>query len=305
MRIEHLEYLVSLNTLPTLQAVAEQYHITSSSISKSLTALEQELQLSLVERGRAGTLLTPIGKEIADISRTFLASLSDIQSRENYNHLCGTFRYQMTCTHGLLTNLYQQFEKYLSEIAPHVNLVLSNYHSLNKQMTLLLNGSISYTFAYFLNNTDSLLEDSLIFEPLVTGRLYCEIHKHLLNKALLSITQNELQKYPLDIWSGTYNQEDPFYQLLSNEFTFSKVTFSQTSMQHLKRIENGLSIDLRFLPDFEIPTGSENILLLPVEGNIIMHYGLLYAQDHCPCSFDANVIDLLKIFINSRKKGYI
>jgi len=80
--------MVTLRQLRYLEALAETHHlghaaeacaISQPALSMQIKELEDELQVSLVERRRSGVELTEQGEEVARRARTILASVRDLR----------------------------------------------------------------------------------------------------------------------------------------------------------------------------------------------------------------------------------
>ena len=63
IRLRHLSCFVVAAQEPTLARAAERLHLSQPAVSKTLSELEELAGRRLVERGRAGTALTPAGEQ--------------------------------------------------------------------------------------------------------------------------------------------------------------------------------------------------------------------------------------------------
>jgi DNA-binding transcriptional LysR family regulator len=63
IRLRHLSCFVVVAQEPTLARAAERLHLSQPAVSKTLSELEELAGRRLVERGRAGTQLTPAGEQ--------------------------------------------------------------------------------------------------------------------------------------------------------------------------------------------------------------------------------------------------
>jgi LysR family hydrogen peroxide-inducible transcriptional activator len=80
--------MVSLRQLRYLEALAENLHfgraaeacaVSQPALSMQIKELEEELQVSLLERRKSGVELTEQGEEIVRRGRTILASVRDLR----------------------------------------------------------------------------------------------------------------------------------------------------------------------------------------------------------------------------------
>jgi LysR family hydrogen peroxide-inducible transcriptional activator len=95
--------MVSLRQLRYLEALAENLHfgraaeacaVSQPALSMQIKELEEELQVSLVERRKSGVELTEQGEEIVRRARTILASVRDLRDYAKHQEkvLSGTLR---------------------------------------------------------------------------------------------------------------------------------------------------------------------------------------------------------------------
>jgi DNA-binding transcriptional LysR family regulator len=70
-----LRLLVELADRDTIAAVADALHLTPSTVSHGLSALERDVGVALLERSPRSVRLTPAGAALADEGRTLLARL--------------------------------------------------------------------------------------------------------------------------------------------------------------------------------------------------------------------------------------
>lgn len=78
--LRQLEYLVALADTRHFRRAAERSGTTQPTLSEQIKALEDRLGVQLIERSRAGALLTPLGSQITDIARRMLKDASEIKS---------------------------------------------------------------------------------------------------------------------------------------------------------------------------------------------------------------------------------
>lgn len=72
MQLRHLRHLVALADEGRFVAAAERVHLSQAAFSRSIQALESELDLRLFDRGPQGAVLTPAGRVIAERARQLL-----------------------------------------------------------------------------------------------------------------------------------------------------------------------------------------------------------------------------------------
>lgn len=64
MRIEQLQYVAAVTQYGSLRRASEQLHISQPALGESLTKLESELGVTLLDRRRSGTKISATGREL-------------------------------------------------------------------------------------------------------------------------------------------------------------------------------------------------------------------------------------------------
>ncbi len=86
MRIDQLEQLVKLFDYRSISAACNEIHITPQSLSRSITSIENELGVTLIERNSKGIHFTPEGikvKEMAErVLEDYAKTLQDISGKK-------------------------------------------------------------------------------------------------------------------------------------------------------------------------------------------------------------------------------
>lgn len=78
--LRQLDYLVALADTGNFRRAAERTNTTQPTLSEQIKALEERLDVQLVERTRTGALLTPIGQHVVTIARRMLNDANEIRS---------------------------------------------------------------------------------------------------------------------------------------------------------------------------------------------------------------------------------
>lgn len=92
--LRQLQYLVAIADTARLGEAAKRLHVSQPSLSTQLVEMETELNCTLVERGRRGAFLTPVGEEVARRARFILSEVEDMKAvtRETATGLAGRIR---------------------------------------------------------------------------------------------------------------------------------------------------------------------------------------------------------------------
>ena len=141
--VKQLRYFAALAETGHYRKAAEQVGISQPSLSLQIANLEETLALKLVERGRAGAVLTPEGREVLARARRILDDVAALAetSEQMKTGLGGTIRLGSSPTLGpyLLPNvvrqLHQQYPSlrlFIRDGAPRdlINDLLAGKHDL-------------------------------------------------------------------------------------------------------------------------------------------------------------------------------
>ncbi|MBK5926987.1 hydrogen peroxide-inducible genes activator [Rhodobaculum claviforme] len=127
--LRQLEYFIALVEAGSFRAAAERCGISQPSLSVQLANLERLLDLRLIERGRAGAIPTPAGREVLERARVIRAELREVLdlSAVLRSGLGGTIRFGASATLGpyllphviaRLHQLYPELKLYIREGSP-------------------------------------------------------------------------------------------------------------------------------------------------------------------------------------------
>lgn len=100
--LRQLEYLVAIAETGTFSEAAKRTHVSQPSLSTQVKDMELHLGASLLERGRHGALLTPIGEEMVARARIVLRHVEELKvlARESEGTLAGRVRLGVLPTVG-------------------------------------------------------------------------------------------------------------------------------------------------------------------------------------------------------------
>lgn len=122
--LKQLKYFVALAETGSFRAAADHCGISQPSLSVQLALLEKRLGQRLVERNRAGVILTPAGREVHERGRAILDAAQNLVNRFGAARtgLTGTIRFGASGTLG-------------PYLLPHV---IARLHSLHPELSLYI-----------------------------------------------------------------------------------------------------------------------------------------------------------------------
>lgn len=81
MNIEQLRYLIDLKTTNSIKSTADNFYVSHQNVSKSIIRLENELNVTLLERTNKGVFLTEDGKYIVEKAESMMLPYNEIMKK--------------------------------------------------------------------------------------------------------------------------------------------------------------------------------------------------------------------------------
>ncbi|MEM1086791.1 MAG: hydrogen peroxide-inducible genes activator [Pseudomonadota bacterium] len=78
--LRQLQYLVAIAETGRFGDAAKKVHVSQPSLSAQIADMEAQLGTQLVERGRAGSILTPAGEDVLHRARVVLKDMDDLKA---------------------------------------------------------------------------------------------------------------------------------------------------------------------------------------------------------------------------------
>jgi len=161
-----LEYLVALDATRHFGRAAERCHVSQPTLSVQLALLEEQLDVSLIERTPGAITLSPVGHQIAAAARTILSTLDEIVAiaTSGRDNLGGLIRLGVVPTFGpyLLPSVLPQLHEAYPTLRLHVREDRPAF--LEDQV---LNGAIDCALGQKPQN-----EDIFAFEQICVERIF-------------------------------------------------------------------------------------------------------------------------------------
>ena len=93
--LKQLQYLVAVAETGKFNEAARRMNVSQPSLSTQIADMEIELSANLVERGRHGAILTPVGEDIVRRSRDILRAVEELKSATNKGNAILTNRIRL------------------------------------------------------------------------------------------------------------------------------------------------------------------------------------------------------------------
>lgn len=122
--LRQIRYFVALTSAGQYRRAARQLGISQPSLSLQISALEERLGVQLLERRRSGLILTPEGRDVADMAARVLREVEQLEGYASplQTSLAGTLRLGSTPTIG--PYLLPQVLRRLHAAYPKLKLVI-------------------------------------------------------------------------------------------------------------------------------------------------------------------------------------
>ncbi|MCL2894805.1 LysR family transcriptional regulator [Brenneria tiliae] len=169
MNIEQLVYVVELSQSKTLAKAAENVNISQSGLSQAITLLEEELNLTLFNRGHAGTQVTENGKIIVEKAREILKEIFELQqtaAQLSNNLVFNTIKF------GITNALLRPFlDVYMSLQDKNSPCLIELYEESSSSIIKKIKEN-KIDIGFIAINDSNLSEiENLVFIPVATGKL--------------------------------------------------------------------------------------------------------------------------------------
>lgn len=137
LKVSQLRALVAIADVGTFSDAALQLGLSQSSVSHAIATLEEELGVVLLQRGRQGATLTPLGEQVTTEARSILRSLEAIgqyaqQARGLQQGQVRIAGFRSVATH-ILPEVMHQFHARHGGIQVKIN-ECRHYHHVEKDI---------------------------------------------------------------------------------------------------------------------------------------------------------------------------
>ena len=223
MNLQHLRYFSLACKYHNISRAAEEYHMSQSSISSAIKALEEEFNTTLIKRQRTGFILTNAGEKFLSLCEGLLTqadTVSSIMSEFNQSHR--TVRLGVPPMTGAV--ILPSFLEYFQAEHPDIKISISEAGGIE----LLKRLSDNLLDFVFIPDTQAI--DTLKYN-LKTFRAYedvCCISKDnpLSKKDDLCI--EDLKDLPIILFSNSFYHHDNTQKLLDS-YSFTPSIIHQTT----------------------------------------------------------------------------
>ncbi len=165
MKIDHIRTFLEISNCGNFNRAAENLHVTQSTISARVKAMEDRFGRSLFKRGHAGVELTPAGQHFREyalnIQRLWQQAQQHISLPDSFSHGIGLGS-QVSLWDSLVLNWVPWMRRNAPQVAVHVEADYSP--SLMRQLS---DGLLDIGVMYSPRQTPGLVIEDLLVETLV------------------------------------------------------------------------------------------------------------------------------------------
>ena len=245
MRIEQLEYITAVVRLGSFRKAAEAVNISQPALSESVRALERELGVDMLERGRYGARVSEPGRDLLPHIMTVLDSVDRLRSAASEQHQSSRvvrIATVNTATVPLVMPVIEQFRR--EHPATAVEVVGSLHADVQRA---LLEGSIDLGLVNYLEGDD--MPPDLENTPLLAGRAVACMRPDNALAARPAVAVEDLLSAPLIVMRSGYVMRRYLHRLLPDQVPVFAYAADGAEMGKLM-VAEGLGITV--LPDFSI-----------------------------------------------------
>lgn len=298
MKIEHLRYFISVANTKSINQAAKELYISQQQLNNILTALEEEMQLTLLLRTNKGVSLTEDGVEFANYAEKILTDYWAMQNHFYMKKAVADNRVQ-ACHGKCILNIAPFFSVFLSdfvnrfkEITPNINLLCME---INNQITeeQMISGHL-YLLGYDLT-TQITKNAPTFFNSIPIGEF--EAYVYLNSNSALA--QND--SIPLELCSDVVTTILPFAFPASYHFKNINLV-SSNIYQHLDAITQNNAVCI--LPGFLFPKMKSlypDISIRPLTEPSFSSCTIVYTSSYTLTEADEILIAFLKTYLQNQQ----
>jgi len=245
VRVEQLEYIAAVARLGSFRRAAETVHVSQPALSESVRALERELGVSILERGRHGARLSERGRELLPHILAVLDSVDRLRIAADEQHKSRRVVRLSTVNTATIPLVMPTIRKF-RETHPSTQVeVFGGLHADVERA--LLEGSSDLGLVNYLEGDD--LPPALETTPLLSGRPVVCMRPDSPLAAAGAVRASDLRAAPLIVMRAGYVMRRYLYRLLSDDVPPFSYSTDGAEMGKLM-VAQGLGVTV--LPDFSV-----------------------------------------------------
>src|SRR5580698_649124 len=245
MRIEQLEYIAAVARLGSFRKAAEAVHVSQPALSESVRALERELKVDLLERGRLGARVSESGRDLLPHLQAVLDAvdrLRDAASEHHQSRRMVRLATVNTATVPLVVPAIRRFRE--THGSTQVEVVGGVHADIQRA---LLEGSCDLGLVNYLEGDD--LPPELETTVLISGRPVVCMRPDSARAAGQAVGVDDLRAASLIVMRSGYLMHRYLHRLLRSDVPGLSYSTDGAEMGKLM-VSEGLGVTV--LPDFSV-----------------------------------------------------
>ncbi|MFG6098805.1 LysR family transcriptional regulator [Leptothoe sp. ISB3NOV94-8A] len=154
IKLSQLRALVAIATTQNFSEAALELNLSQSTISHSIAALESELGVIVVNRGRHGASLTPVGETICAKAQQMLQSLDDIGQLASQARGVEGGQVRIVAFRSMASNVLPSAIAKLHTTYPNIQVTITEMDELREFQQALIEGKADISVAELLPEND-------------------------------------------------------------------------------------------------------------------------------------------------------
>lgn len=241
MRIEQLEYIVSVAETQSFSKTAQILHISQSAISQSVLKLEEELGVKIFVRSPSGVKPTVEGIILIEDASNVLMKLKKLQENARLFSKSG----QNELNIGLVTGLHLPFlPKILAQIKKEYPYQLITFQELSSIEIIkkIINKELDIGIVVVYENTINY-QDAIVFHNFHEIKFFVFVEKHSPLATFSSITPHDLLEQTFVMYNGEYMNW--FFDRFNIEYGPFETLFTSSNNETIREtVRKGLAITI-------------------------------------------------------------
>jgi DNA-binding transcriptional LysR family regulator len=245
VRIEQLEYVAAVARLGSFRKAAEEVHVSQPALSESVRALERELGVAILQRGRQGAKVSDAGRELLPHILTVLDTvdrLRDAATGQQQSRRVVRIGTVNTATVPLVAPVIRRFREL--HTTTQVEVIGGMQADIHRS---LLEGSADLGLVNYLEGDD--LPPELETTGLLSGRAVVCMRPDSPLAAAPAVRASELRSAPLIVMRAGYLMHRYLHRLLQDDVPAFSYSTDGAEMGKLM-VAEGLGVTV--LPDFSV-----------------------------------------------------
>lgn len=306
MRIDQLEALLMVSRSPSLSAASEQLHISVQTLSSSIKSLENELNLTLLERSSKGVIMTKEGLEVVQATQHFLEDMYKIRFKNENPQLMVLNNPLKLYVHAKMYELF--VPRIICELKKNLpSIAISTYKLTVRELDDKLKthqAPFALTFQMVLDGkTDT--PDDFDFYPLFECKFVGIAQNNFPLTSINTISIKKLLKYPIIIYEDE-NKSDALYRLLHHFGKPSNLIVEKDFLLYREMLNAGLGIGFSIMTPLENYTRSltESINKILLNDPLQLYGGYLMVKNTILSEEDDIFLRYIKNYLIRHAKSY-